>query len=248
MVTCPTLLLGGQLCSCSTKGAGADARPGSDLAPPGSYGRTELLDFFDKQAVFFGTALRATLDAAKVAEVTAAAGVELERLQPAIPYIGALQWPLPSTLVGSAVSLAFYRVLQPRGFSLQAVGDVIANATRADLSTRTPDALHEEGARQFTQQSYDQWKGFAAQSQQRRFAGDWVYEFVPGVAGSFDWGVDYLECGIAKLFKSQGALELAPALCALDFVVSEAQGTGLTRTKTLVQGGDRCDFRYRKPS
>jgi hypothetical protein len=212
------------------------------------YSRDELLAYFDKQAAFFGTALRATLDAAAVAEVTAAARAELDRLQPAIPYIGALQWPLPSTLVGSAVSLAFYRVLQPRGFSLQAVGEVIANATRDDLSTRSAEALLQEGAQQFTQQSYDQWKGFAAQSQQRRFAGDWVYEFVPGVVGSFDWGVDYLECGIAKLFKSQGALDLAPSLCALDFIVSEAQGTGLARTMTLVQGGTRCDFRYRKRS
>ena len=56
-----------------------------------------------------------------------------------------------------------------------------------------------------------------------------------------------LECGIDKLYQAQGVPELAPSLCALDFLVSEAERTGLTRQGTLAQGASRCDFRYHKP-
>ena len=45
---------------------------------------------------------------------------------------------------------------------------------------------------------------------------------------------------------SQGAAEVAPYFCLNDFILSRAEGTGLSRAHTLAQGHDRCDFRYKK--
>lgn len=40
----------------------------------------------------------------------------------------------------------------------------------------------------------------------------------------------------------QGADEFTPWLCHLDYVMAHAAGYGLTRTRTLAWGCDRCDF------
>jgi hypothetical protein len=86
----------------------------------------------------------------------------------------------------------------------------------------------------------------ARRSQARRYPGDWVFEVVHGDGESFDFGVDMTECGIVKFFHSQGADEVVPYLCELDYIGAETMGVGLQRTKTLAWGCDRCDFRMTK--
>ena len=80
-------------------------------------------------------------------------------------------------------------------------------------------------------------------TQQRRYPEDWVAEFVDGVGQDFDFGMDVTECAIVKFMHAQGADEFTPWLCHLDYVMAEAAGYGLIRTKTLAWGCDRCDFR-----
>jgi hypothetical protein len=86
----------------------------------------------------------------------------------------------------------------------------------------------------------------AAESQARRYPGDYVYTFVEGDGLTFDYGVDYAECATVKFLNAQGAPELAPYLCAADILYSQALGWGLQRTTTLAEGGDRCDFRFKR--
>ena len=70
-----------------------------------------------------------------------------------------------------------------------------------------------------------------------------MLERVEGDGVAFDFGIDMMECGIVKFFDTQGADELVPYLCDVDYVMFEALGIGLRRTKTLAWGCDRCDFR-----
>jgi hypothetical protein len=86
----------------------------------------------------------------------------------------------------------------------------------------------------------------AKQSQSRRQQRDFVYEYVQGDGWRFDFGVDYHECAVWTFLKSQGAPELAPYVCALDQLYSEAFGWGLMRTTTLAEGGSLCDFRFKR--
>lgn len=87
----------------------------------------------------------------------------------------------------------------------------------------------------------------ARRPQQRRYPGGWVAEFVDGTGPPFDFGIDYTECGIVKFLHAQDADELTPYLFHLDYVMWEAAGQQLTRSKTLAWGCDRCDFRTTSP-
>ena len=86
----------------------------------------------------------------------------------------------------------------------------------------------------------------ARKSQECHYPGDWVWEFVEGNGVEFDYGYDFLECGTQKLYHDQGADEFLPFYCFLDFVTSKASGWGLTRTMTLAEGYEKCDFRFKK--
>lgn len=83
-------------------------------------------------------------------------------------------------------------------------------------------------------------------TQERRYPGDWLGRFIEGDGKDFDCGIDITECGICKFYSAQGAEELAPYLCLSDFVVSDAFDRRLVRYKTLAEGADVCDFRYKK--
>jgi hypothetical protein len=66
-----------------------------------------------------------------------------------------------------------------------------------------------------------------------------------GDGQEFDYGLDFTECGICEFYRAQRADELTPYLCLMDGVVSEVFCYGLVRYKTLAEGADVCDFRYK---
>ena len=73
-----------------------------------------------------------------------------------------------------------------------------------------------------------------------------MYTFVKGDGQAFDYGVDYTQCATCKFYRAEGASELAPYVCAVDKTYSQMLDRGLTRTMTLAEGYDRCDFRFKK--
>jgi hypothetical protein len=86
----------------------------------------------------------------------------------------------------------------------------------------------------------------ATESQARTYPGGYVLTFVEGDGHNFDYGIDYTECASCKFLSAQGASELAPYVCAVDRIASEMLGWGLCRTMTIAQGGDTCDFRFKR--
>jgi hypothetical protein len=171
---------------------------------------------------------------------------EYERLIPQLPYIGGRKNLLTDNLVQSAWALALYRVLQRRGWALEEIGELIHCSLEANLN-RIPTFLrHWMGKLPFTRWYRRRQQRSALHSQDREYPGDWVYEFVEDDGETFDLGMDFTECGIVKFFHAQGADELTPYLCNLDYVTYEAMGVGLRRTMTLAWGCEKCDFRYVK--
>lgn len=56
---------------------------------------------------------------------------------------------------------------------------------------------------------------------------------------------DTVRCGAYAFLEDEGMAEIAPILCAMDYVAAEYMpGLELRRTTTLAEGGPRCDFRY----
>ena len=64
------------------------------------------------------------------------------------------------------------------------------------------------------------------------------------VAAERGLAFDVVQCPVASYFREQGAADLCVASwCNLDYALAELTHEKLVRTKTLVSGQDRCDFR-----
>lgn len=171
---------------------------------------------------------------------------EYRRLIPGVPYIGGRRNinALPMTMAPYALSL--YRVVVRHGGSAEDAGELLHLIMRSQLD-RIPRVLrHWVGRQRFGRLRRRKLEKAARRSQARRYPGDWVFERIEGDGETFDFGVDYAECGIVKYLEAQEAAELGPYLCDLDYVMFEAMGIGLERSKTLAWGCDRCDFRLSK--
>ena len=76
----------------------------------------------------------------------------------------------------------------------------------------------------------------------------------------YSWNMKYFEypdhsgyearfdkCGICELMKKLDLFDLTPAICRLDYTMSEAEGvTNFVREYTLASGGPYCDCGYKK--
>ncbi len=57
----------------------------------------------------------------------------------------------------------------------------------------------------------------------------------------------FSKCGICVLMQKLGLYDLTPAMCHLDYTMSEAVGTSdFSREYTLASGGSYCDCGYKK--
>ncbi len=162
-------------------------------------------------------------------------------LVPQIPYIGGDENPMTRHLVRSTTSLVLYRIMKSQGKTAEETGELIYNAVTASVS-QMPDAPGPELSAAYIAEEKER----ARKSQERHYSEDWVWEFIEGDGVEFDYGLDFLECGTQKLYHTYGADEFLPFYCYLDFVTYRTIGWGFTRTKTLAEGGERCDFRFKK--
>ena len=74
----------------------------------------------------------------------------------------------------------------------------------------------------------------------------WNMEFLPYADGS-GYEARFIKCGICTLMKELGIFEAVPAMCRLDYAMSEAGGASeFVREYTLASGGPYCDCGYKK--
>jgi hypothetical protein len=171
---------------------------------------------------------------------------EYRRLIPEVPYIGGRRNPYSFDLSFSAWTLAIHRAVVEHGGTVEDTGELVHRMVRAETD-RIPQAIRPWMKRyRFSRLKKRQVERAARRSQARRYPGDWVLKRIDGNGRTFDFGIDMTECGIVKFLHTQGADELTPYLCELDYIGAEAMGVGLHRTKTLAWGCDRCDFRLSK--
>ncbi len=178
-----------------------------------------------------------------IAETRAEYQAVIERL----PWIGGSANPRSFSLYGSAFWLALWRVLEPRGLTIDEAPGLFCEMFNTYWS-RYPRILRRlHGRIRMGPANQEKVRRLAIASQARTNPDDYVSRFVPGEPGHFDFGIDIVECGIIKFLRAEGAEDLAPVLCELDWPHTELLGIELIRTTTLAQGGERCDFRFRRP-
>lgn len=170
---------------------------------------------------------------------------EYIRLIPQIPYIGKRN-PMLLFLLPTVRCLAIYRALQKHGYSIESTGQFIYDSVKIELDAIPVAIRRILGFLWFTSILRNRIKRRAGISQDRKNKGDFVFSYIEGDNQIFDFGIDYIECANCKFLISQNAIELAPYICETDRIASEMLGWGLIRTKTIADGKEKCDFRFKK--
>lgn len=214
-------------------------------ANPSIKQKLDLLRDFDKSAARIDHLFVLRFGEEQAGRYVLEARQEYELLIPQLPDLGGRQ-PFTRFIIATAWFLAIYRVLQRQGRSLEETGQLVYDASEAYLKAVPGFARRFLGFMSFSPRYLRKLKIRAAESQLHKFPGDYVYTYIEGDGITFDYGVDYTECAACKFLESQGALELAPYLCAVDKLYSDLLGWGLARTMTLADGHDKCDFRFKK--
>ena len=99
----------------------------------------------------------------------------------------------------------------------------------------------KSGRKKFTEKDIAGMKSTAALKAADRNPYSWNMEFYEYPDGSGYEG-RFTKCGICVLMKKLGLYDLTPALCHLDYTMSEAGGgTNFVREDTLAAGGPYCD-------
>ena len=105
---------------------------------------------------------------------------------------------------------------------------------------------HKSGKSKFTEKDIAGMKATAALRAADRNPYSWNMEFYEYPDGSGYEG-RFTKCGICVLMKELGLYDLTPALCRLDYTMSEAGGTtNFVREYTLASSGPYCDCGYKK--
>jgi len=170
---------------------------------------------------------------------------EYRHLLPELPYVGGEQ-PFTQFVIASGWFLALYRVMRAQGLGVQAIGETVFQLSRTYLQRVPGFARRLLGYMSFSPRYLRNLRQRPAASQLHPYPRGYIYDYVPGDGLSFDYGVNYRQCATWTLFQEQGAPELAPYLCACDYLYSEMLGWGLKRTTTLAEGGVCCDFRFKR--
>ena len=102
------------------------------------------------------------------------------------------------------------------------------------------------GKQKFTPKDMDNMKKTAAFRAADRNPYSWNMDFLPYADGS-GYEARFTKCGICTLMQELGLFDLVPAMCALDYAMSEAGGAShFVRECTLANGDDYCDCGYKK--
>lgn len=104
----------------------------------------------------------------------------------------------------------------------------------------------KSGKSKFTPKDIQSMKKAAALRAAARNPYSWSMDFIEYEDGS-GYEARFTRCGICTLMKELGLYDFVPAMCRLDYTMSEAGGaSSFVREYTLASGGPYCDCGYRK--
>ena len=205
-----------------------------------------LLKEFDNQSQYWKPILINRYGSNFAHTVLREACQEFDSLIPKIPYIGGDDNHLTESLTESVIYLSFFIAMQKHHRAAEETGKILYDSILTRIGEAKPPIPPAEVLT--TEQLMLRRREQAVRSQLRSFPGDYVYEFIIGKVGEFDYGYDFLECAAQKFYHAQGADEFLPIYCFLDFAWSRLYELGLSRTMTLAQGHPKCNHRFKQGS
>lgn len=145
-------------------------------------------------------------------------------------------------IVNCAMVVAFFLQMEEKP-SVELLTDYYAKA----MMTKPMKWFCRMGGKsKFSKKDIDGMKKTAALKAADRNPYSWNMDFYLYDDGS-GYEARFSSCGICKLMKEYGLYELTPALCHLDYTMTDASGTAeFVRDYTLASGGPYCDCGYKK--
>ena len=176
----------------------------------------------------------------KYDEIVKSTRKEFEALIPQLPYIGGIENRNTENLINASGLLPILRAIENEGLEYKEIGRITYELFEAFYKAipQTYDIFSEEYLKKEKEQ--------AKFSKLKKYPADWVSDFVEGDGKTFTFGIDYMECGVYKFYRSQGCERFMPLVCIADFAQARAYGYGLSRTQNIGNEAEVCDFRYLK--
>ena len=145
-------------------------------------------------------------------------------------------------IVNCALLVAFLQCMDRR----PTVGELTGFYEAAMTMTATKIFCKKGGKIKFTDKDIEGMKATAALKAADRNPYSWNMEYIPYDDGS-GYEARFFRCGICVLMKEYGYFDLVPAMCHLDYTMSElGEASTFVRKYTLASGGPYCDCGYKK--
>ncbi len=147
-----------------------------------------------------------------------------------------------TNIVNCAVLTAFLLSMDRR----PSAEEVTRYYEHAMTNTATKIFCRMGGKKKFTDSDIEGMKKTASLRAADRNPYSWNMDYIPYNDGS-GYEARFYKCGICVLMKEYGFYDLVPAMCHLDYTMSELGGASdFVREYTLASGGPYCDCGYKK--
>ena len=147
-----------------------------------------------------------------------------------------------TNIVGCAMLGAFVLSMPKR----PSVDELTEYYSKAMMTRFMRWLCRQSGKKKFTAKDIAEMKKTAELKAADRNPYSWNMDFYEYSDGSGYEG-RFTKCGICVLMNELGLFDLTPAMCRLDYTMSEAGGaTNFVRRYTIASGGSYCDCGYKK--
>jgi len=147
-----------------------------------------------------------------------------------------------TNIVNCAMLIAFLQCMDRR----PTVEELTHFYENAMTMTATKIFCKKAGKKKFTDKDIADNKKTAALKAADRNPYSWNMDFIPYNDNS-GYEARFYKCGICVLMKEYGYFDLVPAMCHLDYTMSELGGVSdFVREYTLALDGPYCDCGYKK--
>lgn len=171
---------------------------------------------------------------------------DYEKLFEELSYIGGRENADTINLIMGVITLSILRPLEREKLTDRQIGKVIYEAFNGYFEAR-PNIISRIVGYIATSKFYaGKMKKQIELSSRRKYEDDFVSEYVETEGKDFDFGYNYVECAIHKLFKTYKVERFLKYVCLGDYVMFRSFGIGFTRTQTIANGASFCDFRFRR--
>ena len=185
-------------------------------------------------------------DKNKIAELSEECKKHYINLFPELPYLGGNKSNSTINLIMGAIILSIIIPLEKEGLSKSQIGEIIFFTFDGYFKSKPLFIRYVIGKVASSRFFIHGLKKDIEKSLLRKYKEDFVLEHIKSTGQKFDFGYNYTECALHKLFTKKEKLQYLQYVCLGDYAMFKSYGIGFTRTQTIGNGAPICDFRFSK--